>query len=343
MAIGIKAIEYVLPEKILTNEDLSILYGDWTTEKILAKTGIEFRHVVSGEECASDLAERAAQKLFASGIVLPKDIDFILLATQSPDYQLPTTACLLQERLEISQSAGALDFNLGCSAYIYGLAVAKSLIHTGIAKNILLIMAETYTKHIHPLDKSTRAIFGDAAAATLICDGGHEICEFDLGTDGSGKEALIIQAGGARIPRSELTAEAKEDGGFIRAQDNLYMDGAEVFSFTIRVVPQSVKNILKKHELIIDDVDLFVFHQANKFMLDFLRKKINIPQEKFYVNMQDIGNTVSASIPIALKRAEEEGRLHKGDTIMLVGFGVGLSWGATIIKYGGQCDDSIYI
>jgi len=333
MAIGIKAIEYVLPKDVLTNEELARLYVDWTAEKILIKTGIASRHIVSEGECASDLAEKAAQKLFESGMILPEDIDFILLATQSPDYQLPTTACLLQDRLAIPQSAGALDFNLGCSAFIYGLAMAKSFINTGIAKNVLLITAETYTKHIHPLDKSTRAIFGDAASATLISDDGHAIGKFDLGTDGSGRDALIIPAGGAKLSRSEVTAEEKEDNGSIRSLDNLFMDGTEVFNFTIRVVPQSVKNILEKHNLTVDDIDLFVFHQANKFILDFLRKKIKIPKEKFYINMQDIGNTVSSTIPIALKRAEEDGRLHKEDKVLLVGFGVGLSWGSTIITY----------
>jgi 3-oxoacyl-[acyl-carrier-protein] synthase-3 len=331
--IGIKAIEYTLPEKVLTNEELAQIYDSWTPEKILTKTGIAARHIVSVGECASDLAETAAKKLFESGVISPKDIDLILLATQSPDYQLPTTACILQDRLGIPQTAGAFDFNLGCSAYIYGLAIAKGLVNTGVAQNVLLLTAETYTKHIHRLDKSTRTIFGDAAAATLIGHNGHAIGDFDLGTDGSGKNALIIPSSGARLSRSEATAKEYEDNGSIRSQDNLFMDGAEVFNFSIRVVPQSVKNVLEKHNLALADIDLFVFHQANKFMLDYLRKKINIPREKFYVNMQDIGNTVSATIPIALKRAEEEGRLHKGDKILLSGFGVGFSWGSTIITY----------
>lgn len=333
MGIGIKAIEYVHPEKKLTNEELAQIYSDWTAEKIFMKTGIKSRYVVSDGECASDLAEKAARKLFKSGVITPEEIDFILLATQSPDYQLPTTACILQDRLGIPQKAGALDFNLGCSAYIYGLAMAKSLINTRMAKNVLLLTAETYTKHIHPMDKSTRTIFGDAAAVTLICGDSHEIGEFDFGTDGSGKDALIIPSGGARLPRSEATAKEQEDNDTIRSQDNLFMDGTEVFNFTIHVVPQSVKNILEKHNLILDDIDLFVFHQANKFMLDFLRKKIKIPEEKFYVNIQDIGNTVSSTIPIALKRAEEEGRLCKGNKVLITGFGVGLSWGSTILNW----------
>ncbi|MBT9150765.1 MAG: 3-oxoacyl-(acyl-carrier-protein) synthase 3 [candidate division WS2 bacterium] len=333
MGIGIKAIEYALPEKILTNEELAQIYGGWTAEDIKNKTGIASRHVASEDECASDIAVKAAKKLFESGVVDSSEIDFILLATQSPDYHLPTTACLIQDRLGIPQTAGALDFNLGCSAYIYGLAMAKSLINTGISKNVLLLTADTYTKYIHPLDRSTRTLFGDAASATLICDDGHTIGDFDFGTDGSGKDVLIIPSGGAKLSRSEATAKEQEHNGSVWSQDNLFMDGPEVFNFTIRVVPQSVKNILKKHNLTLDDISLFIFHQANKFMLEFLRKKIVITKEKFYVNMQDIGNTVSSTIPIALKRAEEERRLNKGDKILLVGFGVGLSWGSTIITY----------
>ncbi len=333
MQVGIKAIEYELPANKLTNEDLENIYGDWSAEKIFKKTGIKERRIASEKECASDLAEKAVRKLFKSGVTTPEEIDFILLATQSPDYIMPTTACLLQHRLGIPNKAGALDFNLGCSAYIYGLLLGKSLVHSNIAKNVLLITAETYSKYIHPMDKSTRTIFGDAAAATLISEGGHAIGDFDIGTDGSGKDMLIIPSGGARLPRTEKTGEEIEDNGSIRTLDNLYMDGAEIFDFTIKAVPNSVKSILLKHNLSMDEIDLFVFHQANKYMLDFLRKKIGIPDYKFYINMQDIGNTVSASIPIALKRAEEEGKLHKGDKVLLCGFGVGLSWGSTIITY----------
>lgn len=309
------------------------LYGDWSAEKIYNKTGIRERRIASEDECASDLAERAAKKLFDSGVITPKEIDFIILATQSPDYILPTTACLLQHRLGIPTSAGAFDFNLGCSAYIYGLLLSKSLIITNAAKNILLITADTYSKYIHPMDKSTRTIFGDAAAATLIGGGGHEIGDFDLGTDGSGKDMLLIPAGGTRLPQSEETCVEINDNGSIRTLNNLYMDGAEIFNFALRVVPNSVSRILKKHNLNMDEIDLFIFHQANKFMLDFLRKKMLIPENKFYINIEDIGNTVSSSIPIALKRAEQEVKLQKGDKILLCGFGVGLSWGSTIITY----------
>ncbi len=333
MPVGIKAIEYYLPETVLTNEELSNLYKDWTPEKIFSKTGIDSRHIASEAETASDLAVKASENLFKTGIITPKEIDFVILATQAPDYILPTTACIIQDRLGIPQSCGAFDFNLGCSAFIYGLAISKGLINSKIAKNILLLTSETYSKHIHPLDKSTRTIFGDGAAATLISENGHEIGEFDLGTDGSGYDRLIIPAGGARMPISEKTKIEKEDNGSIRSDENIFMAGTDIFNFTIRVVPQSVKSVLEKHNLDISDIDVVLLHQANKFMLDFLRKKIGISEDKFYFNMKDTGNTISATIPIALKQMEDMNRLKKGDRILISGFGVGLSWGTTVITY----------
>ena len=336
MGIGIAAISYYLPEKTLTNDDLAALYGDWTAEKIFNKTGICRRHIADDEECTSNLAEKAALNLFNEYGVKPETIDFILLATQSPDYFLPTTACILQDRLRIPRNSGALDFNLGCSAYVYGLALAKSLIDGDMANNVLLITSEIYSKHIHPMDKSTRTIFGDGASATLIKGDQNEgkIGKFIFGTDGSGASHLIIPAGGMKIRSSmETKIEEMDENGAIRSKDNIYMNGPEIFNFTISVVPKAVNDVLAKNELDIEDIDLFVFHQANKYMLDYLRKKIKIPEDKYYINLKDIGNTVSSSIPIALKMALCEGKLKKGDNVMLVGFGVGLSWAATVIKW----------
>ncbi|AUS29376.1 ketoacyl-ACP synthase III [Paenibacillus sp. P2(2022)] len=324
MNIGIKAIEYYLPQKILSNSDLAEAFPGWTEEKIFNKTGIVNRHIANDDEYVSDLAYCAAKKLFENHSIEPKDIDFIILFTQSPDYNVPTTACILQDRLEIPKSAGAFDINLGCSAFIYGLAVAKSLINTNIAKNILLITSETYSKYIDPKEKSVVTIFGDGAAAALIsCNGASQIKEFDLGTDGSGAEQLIVPSSGIRSRGAEK----------ITQDDNLYMNGPEIFNFTIDVVPKSIDNVLKKNNLNYNDIDFFVFHQANGYMLNHLRKKCNIPEEKFFINMIDTGNTVSSTIPIALCLAEKEGRIKRGDTILLVGFGVGLSWGSTIIVW----------
>jgi len=327
MNIGIKAIEYFLPQKILSNEDLARTFPGWTEEKIYNKTGIVNRHIANDDEYVSDLAYYAAKKLFENHSIEPKDIDFIILFTQSPDYNVPTTACILQDQLEIPKSAGAFDINLGCSAFIYGLAVAKSLINTNIAKNILLITAETYSKYIDPREKSVVTIFGDGAAAALISyNEVSQIKEFDLGTDGSGAEHLIVSSSGIR---SRRTGNNVQDD----LRNSLYMNGPEIFNFTIDVVPKSIDNVLKKNNLTLNDIDFFVFHQANSYMLNHLRKKCNIPEDKFYINMIDTGNTVSSTIPIALCQAEREGRIERGDTILLVGFGVGLSWGSTIIVW----------
>jgi 3-oxoacyl-[acyl-carrier-protein] synthase-3 len=328
-------ISFYLPETTLTNDDLAALYPGWTAEKILAKTGVRQRHVCGAHECASDLAEKAALRLFADASIDPAQIDFVLLATQSPDYHLPTTACMLQNRLGIPTSAGALDINLGCSAYIYGLAMAKGVVVSKVAGNVLLVMAETYSKHIHPMDKSARTIFGDAAAATLINAGNADrIGSFVLGTDGSGAEHLIVPVGGARKPhRDETYPDATDESGNTRSETNLFMDGPEIFNFTISTIPKLVRETLAKNNLTLDDVDLFVFHQANKYMLDFLRKKTGLPEHKFVIDLEDCGNTVSASIPIALRRASDKGILKSGDKVMLVGFGVGLSWGATVITW----------
>ena len=331
---GILGIEYALPEKVLANEELAMLYANWSAEKIYKKTGIQSRHVTTNNETAADLGVVAAKKLIAKNIVPKDDIDFVLCVTQSPDYKLPTTACIIQDRLGLPKKTGAFDINLGCSGYIYGLAVAKSLVETGIANNVLLITAETYSKHINPLDKSTRTIFGDGAAATLIGHGGMEIGSFDLGTDGSGKDFLIIPTGGARKACTPETAVEKETEGNVRSEDNLFMSGADIFEFTIREVPVSIKRIMKKEGLKKDDIGLYVFHQANQFMLDFLVKLMKVDKEKFYMNFADTGNTVSASIPIALKRALDEGAVKPNQTIVLCGFGVGLSWGSTVIKTG---------
>jgi len=335
MNICIKDIAYYLPEKVLTNEELEKEYDKWDSEKIFNKIGIKCRHIASDNDTAVDLAEKASIQLFNRNPDLRNKIDFMMLCTQSPDYLIPTSACILQDRLGIPKTCGALDYNLGCSGFIYGLALSKGLIATGIANNVLLLTSETYTKHIHPKDMSTRTIFGDGAAAIWICkssDGGS-IDEFVLGSDGSGAQNLIIPSGGLKLSRSNETArEYVDENGNIRSKDNLYMNGSEVFSFTINVVPKLVEQTLIKNNLEMSDIDYFIFHQANKYMLDYLRKKINIPEEKFYLDMETTGNTVSSTIPIAVSQALNKGFIKKGSKLMLVGFGVGYSWGACVVS-----------
>lgn len=327
----IKAISYYLPERILSNEDLVKDFPEWSVEKVASKIGIAERHVVGEQECASDLAYEAAKKILKEYSINPQDIDFVLLCTQSPDYFLPTTACILQNKLGIPTTAGALDFNLGCSGYVYGLSLAKGLICAGVATNILLLTAETYTKHIHPKDKGNRTIFGDGASATFIStDGFAEIKKFSLGTDGRGAENLIIKTGGLRNPNMLNDITFDEAGNPI-SSDHLYMNGSEIFNFTLENVPLLVEDTLKKNQLNQSDINLFVFHQANKYMMNFLRKKIKIEEEKFYFCLEKVGNTVSSTIPIALCEAKIESKL-KG-YVLLAGFGVGYSWGGVILKF----------
>ena len=335
MKAFVAAIQAALPEAVLDNEQLASEYEGWSAEKIYAKTGIRTRRIAAPGECASDLAFRAAQSLMAREGLDPAAVDFLLYCTQTPDYILPTTACVLQQRLGLPTSCGALDFNLGCSGYIYGLGLAKALIESGQAHTILLLTADTYSKLVNPADKSVRTLFGDGAAATLIVarEQGTLIGPFVYGTDGAGAGNLIVPTGGMRrapVPQAELV---RDDSGNARTVNDLYMNGAEIFNFTLRTVPQAVEQLLVKAGISQEDVDLFVFHQANRFMLDHLRKKLGIPEARFVFAMEHVGNTVSASIPIALQQAEAEGRLAPGALVMLVGFGVGYSWGATLIRW----------
>jgi 3-oxoacyl-[acyl-carrier-protein] synthase III len=324
-------IDYQLPDKILSNEELTELFPNWDAAKIEKKIGIQQRHIVAEKETALDLAVKASQKLL-SRFDIPK-IDFLLLCTQSPDYFLPTSACILQDKLGLDTNIGALDFNLGCSGFIYGLALSKSLIRTGIAKNILLVMAETYTKHIHPKDKANRSIFGDGAAATIVSQTEQDkILEFELGTDGSGMGNLIVTNGAFRNKHDIHAKEIIDSSGNIFTNNNLYMNGPEIFGFTIEKLPAVVANCLKKNNYTISDIDFIIFHQANKYMLEYLRKKMKLPENKFYINLEKTGNTVSASIPIALKDCLDSKKIKSGDKVLLVGFGVGYSWGATIVE-----------
>jgi 3-oxoacyl-[acyl-carrier-protein] synthase-3 len=332
MTAYVKAISYYLPNQLVTNEDLAKAFPEYTVEKIATKIGVSERHIAGENITSADLAFRAALKLFEEYGIVPSSIDFILFCTQSPDYFLPTSACLIQERLGIPTTAGALDFNLGCSGFIYGLAMAKGLITAGIAANILLLTAETYSKLMHPEDKSNRTIFGDGAAATLISVNGFaEIGNFSLGTDGKGAEKLIVKTGGLRHPE-KLNDLHWEEGNPL-SSDHLYMDGTEIFNFTLDTVPTLVSDTLKKNGMNQEDVDLFVFHQANKYMLNFLRRKIKIEEDKFYICLEKFGNTVSSTIPIALKEALNEETINPGHKVLLAGFGVGYSWGGTVLQF----------
>lgn len=302
----------------------------WEVEKISLKTGINERHIAASDELASDMAFHAAEKLFEEANFDRSKIDYLLLCTQSPDYMLPTTACILQHRLGLPTTVGALDFNLGCSGFIYGLNLSKGLIAGGLAKNVLLITADTYSKYIHPADRSNLTIFGDAAAATLICEdnGFASIGDFILGTDGSGWENLIVKESAHNNINRDITNGTDHDTKEQPGPSNLFMNGPEIFNFTIKRVPVLIDDLLNKINRKKSDISLYIFHQANQFMLEHLRKKMQIDPDQFYVCLTNYGNTVSSTIPIALQSAREKGKLANHSTILLAGFGVGYSWGA---------------
>lgn len=327
----IKAISYFLPEKVVTNADLAKEFPDWSIDKIAAKIGINSRHIAAENETSVDLAVKASEKLFSEHNIDKSTIDFVILCTQSPDYFLPTSACIIQDKLGLSTSVGAFDINLGCSGYVYGLSIAKGFISANIGKNILLITAETYSKYIHPKDKSNRSIFGDASSATLVSssNGFAEIGNFSFGTDGSGAENLIIKTGCSRNFEKTNDLTFDENGAPI-SSDYLYMNGAEIFNFTLSKVPLLIDNILTINSLTKPEINLFIFHQANRYLLNFLRKKIKIEEELFFYFLEEVGNTVSSTIPIAISEAYNQNKLN--GNIVLAGFGVGYSWGGLVLK-----------
>lgn len=330
MKAYIQAISYYLPEKVLTNEELVSEFPEWSVEKVANKVGIAQRHISAKEETAGDMAVKAAEKLFEEYNIDKKLIDFVVLCTQSPDYFLPSTACVIQGRLGLPTSCGAFDINLGCSGYEYGLAIAKGFVVSGIAKHVLLLTAETYTKYIHPKDKGNRTIFGDGATATLIStDGFAEIGEFSLGTNGEGAEKLIVKTGASRC-FEKLKDLAFDENHTPYSSDHLFMDGKAIFDFTSDAVPVMVEDTLAKNSLSLENVDLVVFHQANKYMINYLRKLLDIDKERFFIFLENVGNTVSSTIPIALYEAIKEDKLH--GNVLIAGFGVGFSWGATLLK-----------
>lgn len=331
MSARIKQIEYFLPETIVSNRELEKIFSNWDAEKIEKKVGVRERHIVAENETALNLAFKASEKVLTD--YDRNKIDFVMFCTQSPEYYLPPGACILQNKLGLKTNIGAIEYNLGCSGFIYGLALAKGLITSDIASNILLVTSETYTKHIYPKDKSNRTIFGDGAAATIIEKSEVEgIFKFSLGTDGSGFQNLIVPNGGLRN-RYDINAKEIDDGsGNIRTNNSLYMNGPEIFNFTIEAVPKVVSEVLEKNKISLADLDYVIFHQANKYMIEYLRKKIKIPKEKFYINLLHTGNTVSATIPIAIKDCLNNNIIKLGDKILIVGFGVGYSWGGTILR-----------
>jgi 3-oxoacyl-[acyl-carrier-protein] synthase-3 len=337
MPARIRAIDYFLPATVETSEQLQSQNAQWDMRKFVQQTGIRSRCLAAPEETASDLGYGAARKLLDRGLLDVQEVDFLLFCTQSPDYFLPSGACILQDRLGLKKSAGALDFNLGCSGYVYGLCLASSLIESQIAHNVLLITADTMRKFVQPNDQAVQPLFGDGAAATLVSAASQDqIGNFVLGTDGAGADRLIVRNGGLRNPVIASPADGEATPAL--RPPVLFMDGPAVFTFTLDVVPTLLQDVLAKADWNADTVDWYVYHQANALMLNFLAAKSQIPPAKMVLEMGDIGNTVSSSIPIAIQRYVETGKIRPGQRLVLLGFGVGYSWGACTVTWTGDAE-----
>lgn len=323
--IGIQAIAYKLGSRTERGSDMVRDNPNWNLAEIEEKTGIKTRHIVGVGETAADLAEGAARALFDRGVD-PNEIGALIFVSQSPDYALPTTACLLQHRLGLLTNCMSFDVNLGCSGFVYGLGISVSLIDSGLATNVLLLCSDNYSRYIGKNDRTCRPIFSDGGAAVLVGKGGSATAGgFVFGSDGSGGENLIVEnSGGRRSVESTATS-------FV---PSLYMDGPQVFMFTMAAVPKLVMRILDAYGTDIDEVDLFIFHQASALVLRNIARQLKLPAGKVFSNITHVGNTVSATIPIALADAALEGKLVQKQKILICGFGVGYSWGGAIIEWG---------
>lgn len=315
----IEQISCYLPRKVVTNPELANLNPSWPVDKVFDKTGIYARHYADPSQLSSDLAVEAALMLPNVGEL--ESVDYIVFCSQTSDEILPTTACMIQERIGLGNNVGAIDVNQGCSGYVYSLGLAYGLLKSNQAKKVLLLTGETYSKLLDPNDHGTNLLFGDAGTATIISNGSRDnsICPiFNYGTDGSGSKSLNCANRAFRHSDSS---------------NNLYMNGYEVFAFTVSVIPDFVRHTLEKAHMTIEEIDLFIFHQANRMVVEQLAHNLGIGQDKYVFSAEDVGNTVSSSIPLAMRRAIDDGRLCRNDTVMIVGFGVGLSWGAAIWSF----------
>jgi 3-oxoacyl-[acyl-carrier-protein] synthase-3 len=333
---GILATDFELPETTLTYQELEERFGAETMQKVLSGAGIRTRRVAPPGVCGSDLAYAAAERLLTQQAIDRGSIDLLVFCTQSADYLLPSTACVLHERLKLSKKCAAFDVNLGCSQYVYALSIAHGMIISGSASRALVLTGDTMSRTLHPNDRSVVPLLGDGGSASLVGEVPAEqgFLGFELGTDGSGHQYLMIPAGGFRQPLSAETAKESVDGeGNVRTPQNLYMNGVAIFHFAITVVPETIRNLLAKLSLTMADIDLFLFHQANKYMLEYIHKKMKIPPEKSHFFIEEIGNTSGSTIPILLTDAWRAGKIRPGALVLAIGYGVGLSWAATVIRW----------
>lgn len=335
---AINDVAVALPTQVVTNESLMAGLNDHTRALLLRHTGIEARRIAAEDQTALDLGEEACRKLFAAHPELPEMLDTLIFCTQSADYILPPNACILHGRLALRGSIAAFDLPHACSAYIYALYLAQALIASGSAQHVLVVTADTYSKFIHPLDRSTRVLFGDGAAATWIgatSDDERGVLDVVCGTDGKRFDKFMIPAGGCRLPASDAVRhqEQRDTSGNVRSPANIHMEGGDILSFVTSRIPAHVNDVLARNGLDLDAVDWFVFHQASRVVLDSLTTLLGADPAKVLRHFEFTGNTVSASIPIVLSAARADNLLQRNQVVLLCGFGVGLSWGSALLRW----------
>lgn len=319
------AVAHYAPDAILTNQDLEKVL-DTSDEWIVTRTGMKRRHIADAAQATSDLALAAAGKALRRSGLTASQIDCFIVATVTPDFPFPATACIVASKLGAADKA-AFDIEIACSGFIYGLTVASGLIRSGVYKRIMLIGAETLTKIVNRTDRATAVLFGDGAGAVIL-EASKRDCflSSDLGSDGSRPDLLRIPAGGSRHP---LTPAAYEAG-----QQYMHMEGREVFKFAVTKMIAATDKALRKAKLKKRDLDWLIPHQANKRIIDAAAKYLGMPPDRVVINIHEYGNTSAASIPIALSEAVEARKIKSGDVICFVGFGGGLSWGAVTWRWG---------
>jgi 3-oxoacyl-[acyl-carrier-protein] synthase-3 len=336
MGVVIKEMHYCLAPGKLTNEDLAQSFDAKQLRSITKMAGIQTRRTVTPGMTASDMAFVAATRLFEAGNTRPADIDLLVVATQTPDYQIPATACDLHGRLGLKQECGAFDINLGCSAFPYSLAVVSSMLEVGMVKTVLLCNADAVTTVLNQKDRSLTPLHGDAAAVSVLTrsEGAGGFDGFLMGTDGQRSREILIPASGMRLPRSEATKQEHQDeSGSVRNQEQLCMNGPAVFHFSVDKIPSAMKSYLAEQNLTIDDVDLVLLHQANKTMVDLIYRALDVPKEKRFYFIEEVGNLAGASTPVLLAEAWRTGRIQAGQRILMASFGNGLSWGVTSLVW----------